>query len=324
MKVGGSITYTNTVQQGTLGGNNSGLASLLGLARNIDLTAYRVNGTYKTATGANNYLFPDVDNPYFDQFENPLTSNLNRFTGNINIGYDMFKWLNISYRLGGDMYTDRRKQIFAITSGRVPAGNVREEMFFRSEINGDLIIRATKNNLFLHDLSLTGLIGQNINQRRFQDLAVQGDALAVPGFYNVSNGSVFTVGSGEATSLRRLVGYYAQASFNYKNYAFLEFTGRADKSSTLPKDKNTYFYPSVNASLVFTDAFNIKSDIFSYGKIRASYAKVGRDADPYLLNNLYVSEAFGNNVASFTFPFGAVAGFGASSRIASNPIISGI
>jgi len=56
--------------------------------------------------------------------------------------------------------------------------------------------------------------------------------------------------------------------------------------------------------------------LFSYGKIRASYAKVGRDADPYLLNNLYVSQSFGNNVTSFTFPFGTAAGFGASSRIA--------
>ncbi|MEP6711175.1 MAG: SusC/RagA family TonB-linked outer membrane protein [Ferruginibacter sp.] len=319
IKVGGSITYTNTSQQGTLGGNNSGLASLLGLARNIDLTSYRVNGTYKKPNGTNNYLLPGVDNPYFDQFENPLTSNLNRFTGNINVGYDAFSWLNISYRLGGDMYTDRRKQIFAISSGRVPLGNVREELFFRNEINGDLIIRATTNHLFTHNLSLTGLIGQNINQRRFQNIAAQADQLAVPGFYNASNGAVFSVGTGEVSTLRRLVGYYAQASFNFKNYAFLELTGRADQSSTLPKDKNTYFYPSANVSFVFTDALNIKSNIFSYGKIRASYAKVGRDADPYLLNNVYVSEAFGNNVASFTFPFGSSAGFGASSRVA--PIV---
>lgn len=315
LKVGGSISYINTVQQGTLGGNNSGLASLLGLARNIDLTSYRVNGTYKNITGGNNYLLPGVDNPYFDQFENPLTSNVNRFIGNANIGYDMFNWLNISYRLGGDIYTDRRKQVFAITSGRVPNGNVRDEMFFRSEINGDLIIRATKNNLFLHDLNLTGLVGQNINQRRFQDIAVQGDQLGAPGFYNVNNGSVFSVGSGESSSLRRLLGYYGQASFSYKNYAFLEFTGRIDKSSTLPKEKNSYFYPSVNASLVFTDALNIKSDFFSYGKIRANYAKVGRDADPYLLNNVYVVEGFGNNVASFAFPLGATGGFGASTRL---------
>jgi len=315
MKVGGSITYINTSQKGTLGGNNSGLASLLGLARNIDLTSYRVNGTYKNPNGTNNYLLPSVDNPYFDQFENPLTSSLNRFTGNINVSYDVFKGVNISYRVGGDMYTDRRKQIFAISSGRVPAGNVREEMFFRNEINGDLIIRGTKNNLFIHDLSIIGLIGQNINQRRFQDISVQGDQLSVSGFYNVGNGSVFTVGSFETSTLRRLVGYYAQATFNYKNYAFLELTGRADKSSTLPKEKDTYFYPSVNISFVFTDALHLKSDLFSYGKIRANYAKVGRDADPYLLNNVYVNGAFGNNVASFTFPYGAIGGFGASSRL---------
>jgi TonB-linked SusC/RagA family outer membrane protein len=320
MKVGGSITYTNTIQQGTLGGNNSGLATILGLARSIDLTSYRVNGTYKNANGTNNFLIPNVDNPYFDQFENPLTSNLNRFTANFNIGYDIYKWLNISYRVGGDMYTDRRKQIFAISSGRVPAGNVREEMFFRNELNGDLIIRAQKSNIFHSDLSVTGLIGQNINQRKFQNIAVQGDALAIPGFYNVSNGPTLTVGSGESSTLRRLVGYYAQASFNYKNWAFLELTGRADQSSTLPPSKNTYFYPSANVSFVFTDALEIKSDIFSYGKIRANYAKVGRDADPYLLNNVYVAGAYGNNVSGLSFPFTVngttLPGFGASSRIA--------
>jgi TonB-linked SusC/RagA family outer membrane protein len=321
LKIGGSLTYTNTAQQGTLGGNNSGLASLLGLARNIDLTSYRVNGTYKNANGTNNYLLPGVDNPYFDQFENPLVSNLNRFTGNFNIGYDMFKWLNISYRLGGDMYTDRRKQIFAISSGRVPAGNVREEMFFRNELNGDLIIRAQKSNIFHSDLSVIGLIGQNINQRRFQNIAVQGDALAIPGFYNVSNGPTLTVGSGESSSLQRLVGYYAQASFSYKNWAFLELTGRADQSSTLPASKNTYFYPSANLGLVFTDALEIKSDIFSYGKIRASYAKVGKDAPPYQLTNLFVPGSFGNNVSSVSFPFNngtvTLPGFAASSRLSS-------
>ncbi|HMK05861.1 MAG TPA: SusC/RagA family TonB-linked outer membrane protein [Ferruginibacter sp.] len=315
MKIGVSLTYTNTVQQGTLGGNNSGLATLLGLARNIDLTSYRVNGTWKNNTGNNNYLIAGVENPYFAQFENPLTSNLNRFIGHINVSYDLYKWLNISYRLGGDMYTDRRKQVFAITSGRVPLGNIREEMFFRNEINGDLIIRATRNNLFHTALSVTGLVGQNINQRKFQNIAVQADQLAANGFFNTTNGSVFTVGSAETSSLRRLVGYYGQVSFNYNNYAFLELTGRADQSSTLPVEKNTYFYPSANISLVFTDAFRIKSNLFSYGKIRASYAKVGRDADPYLLNNVFVNPGFGNNVASVGFPFGTVGGFGASSRL---------
>jgi TonB-linked SusC/RagA family outer membrane protein len=314
LKIGGSVGYTNTVQEGTPGGNSSGLAVVLGLARSIDLTRYRDSGTYKTPTGANNWLVAGTDNPYFNAFENPVTSNTDRFQGSMNVGFDATEWLNISYRLGGDIYTDRRKQIIAITSQRAPTGQILEQTFFRSEINGDLIIKAEKNGLFTKDLNITGILGQNINQRRFQNTVVQADALAIPGFFNASNATTFTQ-SGELNTLRRILGYYAQASFNYKNYAFVEFTGRVDQSSTLPKDKNTYFYPAVNTSLVLTDLFGFKSNFLSYAKIRAAYAKVGRDADPYLLESTYGSSAFGNNVNSFSFPFGSAVGFGANSRI---------
>jgi hypothetical protein len=309
--------FTNTLQNGILGGNGqSSLGVLAGLARSIDLTSYKTNKTWKNVDGSNNFVIPNTENPYFGAYENPLKSNLYRITGNVTAGIDIVKWLNVSYRLGVDAYTDRRKQIFAVGSGRVPAGQDLENTIYRSEVNGDLIITAKRSDVFVKDLNLTALVGQNINQRNFQSVQVQGDNLTIPGFYNVSNATVFTVGSNEFTSKRRLLGYYAQFSFDYKNYLFLELTGRADQSSTLPKDQNTYFYPSISAGWVFTDALEINSDIISYGKLRASAAKVGRDADPYLLANTYSSWSLGNNVASFTFPLGTTAGFGASSRIA--------
>ena len=317
IKLGGSLTFTNTLQDGILGGNgNSALGILSGLARNIDLTSYKTKGTYKNADGSNNWLIPNQDNPYFDAYEDPLKSNLYRITGNVTVGYDMFKWLNIGYRLGVDAYTDRRKQIFAVTSARVPAGQVLENSIFRSEVNGDLLITAKKDDFFIKGLNVSALLGQNINQRLFQSVYLQGDNLAFPGFYNVSNATVLTNGSFESNTKQRLVGYYAQASFAYNNYLFLELTGRADQSSTLPKDKSTYFYPSISTGFVFTDAFKVNSSFLNYGKLRASYAKVGRDAEPYLLANTYSSWSFGNNVASFAFPLGTTAGFGASSRIA--------
>lgn len=317
IKLGGSITFTNTLQKGILGGNgNSSLGVLAGLARSIDLTSYKQNGTYKNANGSNNFVIPNTENPYYGAYENPLTSNVYRFTGNATVGYDPTSWLNVSYRLGLDAYTDRRKQIFAVGSGRVPLGQVLENIIFRSEVNGDLIISAKRNDLVVAGLNLNGLVGQNINQRRYQTVQLQGDNLAIPGFYNVNNATTLTNGSNEFSNVRRLVGYYAQASFDYNNYLFLELTGRVDQSSTLPTDKNTYFYPSISTGLVFTDAFKINSDFFSYGKIRASAAKVGRDANPYQLSSLYTSGSYGNNVASFSFPFGSIAGFGASSTIA--------
>jgi hypothetical protein len=102
--------------------------------------------------------------------------------------------------LGVDAYTDRRKQIFAVGSGRVPAGQDLENTIYRSEVNGDLMLTARKSNIFTEDLNVTALLGQNINQRSFQSVQVQGDNLTIPGFYNVSNATTLTVGSNEFTS----------------------------------------------------------------------------------------------------------------------------
>jgi len=321
IKAGASMTFTNTLQNGILGGNgNSSLGVLWGMARSIDLTSYKKKGTYKNIDGTNNFPIPSTDNPYFGAYANPLTSNLYRILGNATIGYDFTPWLNVSYRLGIDAYNDRRKQIFAVSAARVPTGQVLENTIFRSEINGDLIITAHKSDVFIKGLDITGLLGQNINQRIFQSVQAQGDALAIPAYYNLNSATVFSVGTNETNTLQRLVGYYAQLSFAYKGYLYLELTGRADQSSTLPQSKDTYFYPSANAGFVFTDAFGITSDILSYGKLRASVAKVGSDAPPYLLQNTYAPGSYGNNVASFNFPLttanGITAGFGNSTRIA--------
>lgn len=317
LKLGGTVTFTNTLQNGILGGNGaSALAVILGLARSIDLAGYKATGAYQNADGTNNWPIPNQDNPYFDAYNDPLKSNLTRTTGNVTIGYDVAPWLNVSYRLGMDAYTDRRKQIFAISSARVPGGQDLESTIFRSELNGDLLITAHKNDFFIKDLNVTALVGQNINQRRSQIVTVQADNLAIPGFYSATNGSIFSNGSTEFSTLQRLLGYYGQLSFAYKSYLYLELTGRADQSSTLSTSKNTFFYPSANAGFVFTDAFKLTSDILSYGKIRGSIAKVGTDALPYQLDNTYSKTGFGNNVASFNFPFGSIAGFGLSSTIA--------
>ena len=317
IKLGGSVTFSNTLQNGIVGGNGaSALGVLAGMARSIDLTSYKTNGTYKNPDGSNNFLIPNVENPYFGAFENTTKSNVYRWLGNVNIGYDITKWLNVSYRLGLDTYTDRRKQVYAVTSIRNPGGQIIENSIFRSELNGDLILTARKNGFLTKRLDVTAIAGQNVNQRKSQSVFLQGDGLVIPGFYNISNATTLTNGSFESNITQRLLGYYAQLSLAYSNYLFLEMTGRVDQSSTLPKSNNTYFYPSVSAGFIFTDAFKINSNILTYGKIRGSVAKVGRDAPAYQLDNLYGSAAYGNNVAAFSFPLGTTAGFGTSSRIA--------
>src|SRR5688572_8293965 len=322
LKLGGSVNYTSSDQRGITGGNGStALGPLVGVTRTTDLEAYRTNGTYKNPDGTNNWYVPSTDNPYFNAFENPVNSDLSRVIGNVNLGYDIASWLNVGYRLGIDNYTDRRKQTFAKSSNQRPAGQVLEDVFYRSELTGQLLISAKKNDLFLEGLNANLLLGNEINQRKYQNVSVQGDQLTIPGFYNANNATVFTSGTGELNYVRRLIGAFGQLSLGYNNYLFLELTGRADKSSTLPKNKDVYFYPSASVSFVLSDALKIQSKTLSYAKLRASYARVGNDAPPYQLENVYGPGTYGNNVAQVNLPLTAggttLSGFAASTSISS-------
>lgn len=322
LKAGGSISFIQTDQTGVGQGNNG---SAFGTLSNRVPRSLNLQGLpyIDPVTGANLY-FAGVENPYFSVTQNTTTSSLTRFINVANLSYDVRPWLNILYRAGLDTYTDRRKTVYVIGSVRQPTGQVQDEVFYRSEINSDLIVRLTKDNVLTEGLNATLLLGQNFNQRRFQNISSQADALTFPGFYNAQNGTVFSNGTGEETSLRRILGYYGQLSLGYNNYLFLELTGRFDQSSTLPVANNTFFYPSITGSFVFTDAFKISSNLFSYGKIRANVAKVGRDADPYVLTTTYATSDQGNNVSNINFPFIAngttYPGFDISGTIGSNTL----
>jgi len=317
VKVTGSANYVQSVQDGVVGGNGgSAFGQLTRVPRSYDLTGEQ----FTDANGLSQYFNTTIVNPYWSVNNSLERGQTDRFFGSFTVSKDITKWLNVLYRATGDTYVDRRKFTESIGSARTPLGSVAQNSYFQSELNGDLIITAKTDKFFLEGLTANLLLGNNINQRKFQNQTVVGASLTIPGYFNVNNASVFT-SSAETSELRRLVGYYAQASFGYKNYAFVELTGRADQSSTLPAANNLYFYPALSASFVPTDAFKIQSKVLSYAKIRASVARVGRDADPYLLNSLYVQSSFGNNVASIQFPLavgsGSVPGFAISGRIGS-------
>ncbi|GAB3789455.1 SusC/RagA family TonB-linked outer membrane protein [Spirosoma horti] len=318
LKISGTGTYVQTVSRGIPGGNGaSAFGQITRIPRSYDLA----NEPYQDANGKSIYYSTTSVNPQWSVNNERLDSQVDRFFGNFQVSYDVAKWLNVAYRVTGDTYTDRRKLVQPIGAGRAPLGEVQQDNFFRNELNGDLLISARKDNLFLEGLNANLLLGNNINQRKTQEVLAVGASLTIPGYYNINNGTVFT-GSTESSTNRRLVGYYGQLSLNYNNYLFLELSGRADQSSTLPKANNTYFYPAASVSFVPTDAFKINSDVLSYAKVRASIAKVGRDADPYLLNSVYATSSYGNNVASIAFPLSvngaSIPGFGIGSRIGSN------
>jgi len=319
LKVGASATYVQSIQTGiTQGNGGSALGQMTRIPRSYNL----IGSPFETPLGTSIYYNPAQNNPLWSTKYETFTSTVDRLFGFVTLGYDIKPWLNVTYRATTDVFFDRRKQSLAIGSARSPTGDITEDAITNSELNGDLMIRANKENIFIEGLSASLLLGQNINQRKFQDITTDAASLTIPGFQNVSNGSVFT-GSAETHNVRRLVGYYGDLSLSYKNYLFVTLQGRVDQSSTLPKANNTYFYPGVSVSFVPSDAFDFKSNLLSAVKIRASAAKVGKDANPYLLSSVYIPSSFGNNVASITFPIavgGSIPGFIPSSRIGSNQL----
>lgn len=299
LRAGGSVNFIQTDQTGPQQGNGGSAFGRL----NVVPRSYNLQGLpYINAAGRSVFI-ANGENPYWSLERNTSSSSVTRFINVANLSYDIAPWLSVAYRAGLDTYTDRRKQIYDVGSLRAAAGQVIDQTLYRTEINGDLLVTLKKDNILTEGFNANLLLGQNVNQRRVQEVFAQGDNLVLPNFYNISNATTFSNGTSEFSSKRRLLGYYGQLSLAYNNYLFLELTGRADQSSTLPKKNNTFFYPSATLSLVFTDAFKISNDIFSYGKIRGNVARVGRDAGAYQLVTNYVVASQGNNVASISFPF---------------------
>ncbi|SMB84696.1 TonB-dependent receptor plug [Hymenobacter roseosalivarius DSM 11622] len=312
LKAGGSVNLVLTNQLGPLVGNgSSAFGQLVNIPRSYDLGGL----PYKDPITNRSIFFAGSDNPRWNLENNPTTSKLTRFINVGNLSYEIAPWLNVSYRLGLDTYTDRRKQIYAVGAARLPTGQVLDQSIYSAEINGDLLIMLKKDNVLVEGLNANLLLGQNINQRQSQRISSQADNILVPGFANSAVGAVFSNGTGETSSLRRLLGYYSQLSLAYRDYLFVDATGRIDQSSTLPQGSNSYFFPSATIGLVFSDALQISGDIFSYGKVRANIAKVGRDADPYALNTYYSVTSLGNNVANLNFPLGGAGGFAISNTL---------
>jgi TonB-linked SusC/RagA family outer membrane protein len=305
LRATGSVNFIQTNQLGPQQGNGGSPFGRL----NVLPRSYNLQGLPYIDANGRSIFIAGTESPLWSLRRNYTTSDVNRFINVASLGYDVTPWLNVTYRAGYDTYTDRRKQVYDIGSTRAGTGQVIEQNTFRGELNGDLLVTLKRDNLFTEGFGANLLLGQNINQRRYQEVGAQGDNLVLPNFYNISNATTFSNGTYEQKTERRLLGYYGQLTLDYNKYVYLELTGRADQSSTLPKANNTFFYPSATVSFIFTDAFKIESNALSYGKIRANASRVGRDALPYQLLTNYAVASQGNNVASLNFPFGTYAGF---------------
>jgi len=225
--------------------------------------------------------FPGVrqGNPYYTVNELKNNDERNRFIGFASLRYEFTDWLSLSARSGIDYYTDERMNIWPVGAGwPYTAGRFTQTSLTSKEMNTDFLLTAAGD--LSSDFSASFAVGGNQLVQYNSSIDLDARDLKVPGVYNVSN----AIDTRPTSSLREkeIQSLYALGQLSYKDYLFLDVTGRNDWSSTLGLDNQSFFYPSVGLSWVFTDALNINSDIITFGKLRGSWAQVGNDSDPYL------------------------------------------
>ena len=296
------VQYSRTDNDGrpTVGFNNS----IGDLIYTLPIT-YNINDLkeFQNEFGVHQPLNEQTNNPYFTLNKNVFQLDRDRLIGNITVQYDPFNSLNITGRVGYDFTSEKR---FAPTSkGSI---NAEDGAFFIDDIrskqfNTDLI--ATYSRELIPEVGLKLIGGFNINQRDQFQFTLRSVELADPTLFRPPNAQQNLEDIFEST--QRLYGAFFDVGFDYKDFLFLNITGRNDWSSTLPDNSNSFFYPSVGTSFVFTEAFDLGTDIINFGKLRASWAQVGSDDAPFQLDFQYfpTTSVFFvlSGAAGLAFPF---------------------
>lgn len=275
---------------------------------------------YESYIGVHNQRGKDTDppnwqhtfftNPYFSQKKLPQSNEKDRLLGNIALNYKILPSLSLMIRSGTDYWSDTRINVsnfLRVRNGVRTPGRYSEEVLRSQETNSDFMLTYNKNiNAdFGLNVQVGGIKRTNYYKRNYFYVG----ELVVDGLYNAGNSvpSQNTIESEIRKSETQSL--FGTANLSWKDALFLDLTARNDWSSTLPANARSYFYPSASLSAVLTELFDVKSNVFTFGKVRASYAQVGNDATPYQLAQTYLASGSWN---------GAVPKFSENTQIANS------
>lgn len=289
--INGNLAYTNSIQLGPAGGANNavGNASAFGrtmfLGRNWPLQEM----PFEDPTTRGSVFFLPVGsatNPYWSTKYDGFGADVNRFVASLGAAYDLTPWLSAAYKIGINNYAQNDKEWFRPGSrGAGGIGQIAEGNTSFTEIESNFLLTATTQ--LNPSFNFKAVLGHNLNQRTISEQRFRGQSMVNFDILDLDNTSNVIPFGGDYER-RRLYGVFTDLTLDYKGFAFLNFTGRNDWSSTLPSENRSFFYPGVNGSFVFTDALGIKSSVLNFGKLRASWATVGNDAPAYALNPIYL------------------------------------
>ncbi len=330
--ISGSANYISKLSQYVMTGQGavSVYNNILQIPRDIPIK--ELEDYTNSFNNLDNFYSAYMVNPYFVLNEFGNQENQDRFYGNASVKYDLLPNLSLMYRIGSDITSAQRHVHEPIIDPEginnaneswvnTNTGYVYEYLRTRKEINSDfLVMYNNKWNFF--DFNV--LLGHNVNERQSKYVFASITDLDIPGYYNLANSGV-TPAIAEGEWKRRLFGVFANVDMSFFNLVFITATYRHDWSSTLPLDNNNYGYPGINASFLFSNLFPEGSEKYiDMGKIRLGWAKVGNDADPYLVHSIMNQAGFSNGYTGtgMSFPMANGLNSYSVSNLIGNPSLS--
>jgi TonB-linked SusC/RagA family outer membrane protein len=327
LNVDASVTYVNTQTIGRFGTGYDGLNHMQGFRqwwavgasineqkRVFDETgknySWNMIGTNTDdASASPNHQPLYFDNPYWSRYNNYTTDSRNRYFGNISLNYNITEELNILGRVTYDDVTEVREHRANVALGTGSKGaNLFDDQpgyqlqnRIRSEYNYDLLLNYSKD--LSDEVDLKALFGYSQRVQNWDHATAQTNGgLNFPDIFSLSN-SVNPLTAADVSQYdaqKKVNGLYTSLSFGYDDTYFVEGTYRRDRSSSLPLDNNTYGYYSASGSVILSNLIN--SNAITFAKLRANYAVVGNDTDPYNVFRAYTINPARNGAASASNP----------------------
>lgn len=298
LSVGGSVNYIRTINGRGLSDTYSGgwMGTVMRWPVDHDMSRF------EDERGNKLWLFPTLvnedartanqsDNPYWTSKYNPVKDITDRFLLNGNINWKPIKGMSVTYRVGRDQGRTRHSKQVSYNSasdGGIPNilrsmdGAIYQEERLSSITTSTLT--ATYDHTFAEAFRLTALAGHNLDMRHTDILRNYGGPFLNPDLVSINNVARENTTAEQGTARRRVVSAFGDVKLDYKGIAYVGLTARNDWSSTLPVANRSFFYPGVTTGLVFSELLPAETrNVLSFGKLRAAYTQVGKDAPAHRL-----------------------------------------
>ncbi len=268
LKLGTSVSYSNSGGARANGGDRSIMSVLSYWSPSID-----VNDYLTPSGGEKDWSVGTVDQPLYLAMVSNLQDKVDRWIASADLNWQAKPWLQVVYRASLDNYAEQRNRyVGAELDAGGPVGGfiVNENINFKG-LNSNFMVTASKK---FGDFNTSALVGNMIFDTNTNYMNVRGEGLLKPNFNNMAN----TINKyvSQTNEIVRTVGYYTELKADYKERIFVSATGRRDYASTLPKANRAFNYFSTNLAFLFNDLIDKEGSVLSFGKLRGSWAQVGK------------------------------------------------